>query len=72
MSDSSVAQTKRLHSMMRRCLSLYNPRSFFLLAGAGSGKTRALVGAMKILRKKHGEKLRLSNRKVVVITYTNA
>lgn len=30
-----------------RCLDLENPKSFFLFAGAGSGKTRSLVESLK-------------------------
>jgi DNA helicase-2/ATP-dependent DNA helicase PcrA len=48
------------------------PRSFFLFAGAGSGKTRSLVEALKYVRNKYGRRLRLQRKKVAVITYTNA
>jgi DNA helicase II / ATP-dependent DNA helicase PcrA len=41
------------------CLNLDQPRSFFLLAGAGSGKTRALVTAVSRLRADSGVHLRL-------------
>jgi len=68
----SAAQTKDLSGVMDSCLNLDNPKSFFLFAGAGSGKTRALVEAMQIFRKKYGQEFRLSARKVAVITYTNA
>jgi DNA helicase II / ATP-dependent DNA helicase PcrA len=54
------------------CLDLENPRSFFLYAGAGSGKTRSLIEVLRRLRKKSGEKLTISGRNVGVITYTNA
>lgn len=54
------------------CLDLKNPRSFFLFAGAGSGKTRSLVKALKGLTKRSGEGLRREARRVGVITYTNA
>lgn len=54
------------------CLNLANPRSFFLFAGAGSGKTRSLVEALKHVRKQHGAQLRLRGQRVGVITYTNA
>jgi len=57
---------------MDNCLNLDNPKSLFLFAGAGSGKTRALVEAMKMFRQKYGQEFRLSGRKVAVITYTNA
>jgi DNA helicase-2/ATP-dependent DNA helicase PcrA len=54
------------------CLNLETPRSFFLFAGAGSGKTRSLVTAMRHLSKAYGELLRLRGQRVAVITYTNA
>ena len=34
------------------CLDINNPRSFFLFAGAGSGKTRSLVTALQEFKKK--------------------
>lgn len=55
------------------CLDLCKPRSFFLYAGAGSGKTRSLVSAVgKTIGGKHGRQLTLTGKKVGVITYTNA
>ncbi|MFL6959445.1 UvrD-helicase domain-containing protein [Nocardiopsis yanglingensis] len=54
------------------CLDLAAPRSFFLFAGAGSGKTRSLVKALDHVRRAHGETLRLRGQRVGVITYTNA
>jgi len=48
------------------------PRSFFLYAGAGSGKTRSLVSALKAFRSKQGDKFRKSGQRIAVITYTNA
>ena len=33
-----------------QCLNLSNPKSFFLYAGAGSGKTRSLVNAVDRVR----------------------
>ncbi|MCD6175781.1 MAG: ATP-dependent helicase [Planctomycetes bacterium] len=71
MTDSG-AQTNELSTVMANCLNLENPKSFFLFAGAGSGKTRALVEAMKMFCQKYGQEFRLSARKVAVITYTNA
>jgi DNA helicase-2/ATP-dependent DNA helicase PcrA len=71
MTDSDT-QTKDLSDVMDNCLNLKNPKSFFLFAGAGSGKTRALVEAMQIFRQKYGQEFRLSAQKVAVITYTNA
>jgi DNA helicase-2/ATP-dependent DNA helicase PcrA len=71
MADSGT-QTKDLSTVMANCLNLENPKSFFLFAGAGSGKTRALVEAMQMFRLKYGQEFRLSAKKVAVITYTNA
>jgi DNA helicase II / ATP-dependent DNA helicase PcrA len=53
-------------------LSLSSPKSFFLFAGAGSGKTRSLVEALKRFRDANGRALKLRGKKVSVITYTNA
>src|SRR5258708_17410245 len=53
-------------------LNLQTPRSFFLFAGAGSGKTRSLVEALKHVRNKYGRRLRLHRKSVAVITYTKA
>jgi DNA helicase-2/ATP-dependent DNA helicase PcrA len=54
------------------CLDLDSPKSFFLFAGAGSGKTRSLVKALDLLREKYGRRLRASGQRIRVITYTNA
>lgn len=53
-------------------LNLDNPKSFFLFAGAGSGKTRSLVEALKRFRMENIARLRRNAQKVAVITYTNA
>ncbi|MDR0517371.1 MAG: AAA family ATPase [Fibromonadaceae bacterium] len=54
------------------CLNLENPKSFFLFAGAGSGKTRSLVKALETITSSViGENLRLHGQQVGVITYTN-
>jgi ATP-dependent DNA helicase UvrD/PcrA len=54
------------------CLDLDHPKSFFLFAGAGSGKTRSLVEAIKHVQKAFGRHLALTRQKVGVVTYTNA
>ena len=59
-------------AIIESCISLERPQSFFLFAGAGSGKTGALVAALEFIRNTLGNKLQLDNRKVAVITYTNA
>jgi DNA helicase-2/ATP-dependent DNA helicase PcrA len=54
------------------CLNLDLLRSFFLFAGAGSGKTRSLVAALTRIRETSGRRMRLRRQQVAVITYTNA
>ncbi len=54
------------------CLRIDRPKSFFLFAGAGSGKTRSLVIALRYIRKENGRRLRLRGQRVAVVTYTNA
>lgn len=58
--------------IIKSCLSLERPKSFFLFAGAGSGKTGSLVAALNFAREHFGARLMLEKRKIGVITYTNA
>ncbi|PCI56813.1 MAG: Fis family transcriptional regulator [Alphaproteobacteria bacterium] len=54
-------------------VDLDDPQSFFLFAGAGSGKTRTLVNVLNDhLLDKFEKRLNIEGRKVAVITYTNA
>lgn len=48
------------------------PQSFFLYAGAGSGKTRSLVKALNAIRHTYGRQLTYQGKRIGVITYTNA
>lgn len=54
------------------CLNLETPKSFFLFAGAGSGKTRSLVTALQHVQKNLSERLKIKGQRVGVITFTNA
>ncbi len=54
------------------CLNLDSPKSFFLFAGAGSGKTRSLVTALQHVQQRMTERLRIKGQRVAVITFTNA
>ncbi len=54
------------------CMNLDDPKSFFLFAGAGSGKTRSLVEVLKRFREENIIRLRRNAQKVAIITYTNA
>ncbi|WP_209332831.1 UvrD-helicase domain-containing protein [Lunatimonas salinarum] len=49
-----------------------SPKSFFLFAGAGSGKTKTLVNVLKKFKKDYGSDLKLKNKRIAIITYTNA
>lgn len=62
--DSADAQ-------IRGCLNPAAPQSFFLYAGAGSGKTRSLKKALDTFREDHGTTFRRAGKKIAVITYTN-
>ncbi|MEK4409088.1 UvrD-helicase domain-containing protein [Bacillus sp. FSL L8-0642] len=50
--------------------SLTNPKSFFLNAGAGAGKTRSLVNLLVNITKNSGDYLKKTSKKIAVITYT--
>lgn len=58
--------------MIRECLDLDHPKSFFLYAGAGSGKTHSLVTAVSELKSREHKRLTFEGRQVAIITYTNA
>ncbi|QIO88531.1 Fis family transcriptional regulator [Stenotrophomonas rhizophila] len=63
---------KPADALIAQCLNPENPRSFFLFAGAGSGKTRSLVAALEHVQANWGEGLRRQGKRVGVITFTNA
>lgn len=54
------------------CLDLAAPRSFFLFAGAGSGKTRSLVTSLQHIQNSLSDRLKIKGQRVGVITFTNA
>lgn len=58
--------------VIQKCLNLEEPRSFFLYAGAGSGKTHSLVEAVKSLKGRERQRLMFESRQIAIITYTNA
>lgn len=68
----ATTQDDQLRKTIAACLDLEKPGSLFLYAGAGTGKTRAVVEAMNIFRQRYGVRFRHSGQKVAVITYTNA
>lgn len=58
--------------IIQECLSLNRPKSFFLYAGAGSGKTHSLVKAVSDLKTRERKRLTFEGRQIAIITYTNA
>jgi len=58
--------------IMLKCLNLDTPQSFFLFAGAGSGKTRSLVEVLKQFKETYAKRLRIDGQQVAIVTYTNA
>lgn len=57
---------------LKECISNDKRKSFFLFAGAGSGKTYTLVKLLENIQNVWGNKLMREHRQVAVITYTNA
>ena len=72
MVPETVTQEDELRKTIAACLDLEEPKSFFLYAGAGTGKTRAVVEALDIFRDRYGTQFLQSGQQVGVITYTNA
>lgn len=57
---------------IKQCLLRKHHQSFFMFAGAGSGKTRSLINILSFVDMQFGEELSTQSKKVAVITYTNA
>lgn len=56
---------------VRACLDAMPPRSFVMVAGAGSGKTTSLIKAIAHLADTKGTALRRAGRQIACITYTD-
>lgn len=57
---------------LEKCILSTPRKSFFLFAGAGSGKTYSLVLLLKKIRDSIGKDLLVQGKNVAVITFTNA
>src|SRR5690606_14081344 len=55
---------------VRGCLDRMPPRSFVMVAGAGSGKTTSLIKAIAHLAETRGPALRRAGQQIACITYT--
>lgn len=57
---------------IRNCFMSEPPKSFFMFAGAGSGKTRSLINTLEFLAAEKSKYLSEHGRQIAIITYTNA
>ncbi len=57
---------------IKLCFSKNTPSSFFVFAGAGSGKTKSLIRALSFLDDEMGAELSSHSKQVAIVTYTNA
>lgn len=62
----------QIDEALEKCVLSTPRKSFFLFAGAGSGKTYSLVLLLKKIREGIGKKLLSEGKNVAVITFTNA
>lgn len=62
----------QVDEILEKCILSTPRKSFFLFAGAGSGKTHSLVLLLKKIRDSIGKDLLVQGKNVAVITFTNA
>lgn len=62
----------QVYETLEKCILSTPRKSFFLFAGAGSGKTHSLVLLLKKIRDSIGKDLLVQGKNVAVITFTNA
>lgn len=72
MTDYTNDKDNYIDDLLFKYVNPKAPKSFFLFAGAGSGKTRSLVTLLKRIKDTYGIDCVISKKKVAVITYTNA
>ncbi|EKT4460491.1 ATP-dependent helicase [Pseudomonas putida] len=70
--EANMDEIPDADEVIQECLNLDRPKSFFLYAGAGSGKTHSLVMAVKNLKDREWQRLTFEGRQIAIITYTNA
>jgi DNA helicase-2/ATP-dependent DNA helicase PcrA len=69
-SNASAKAEQIIHNRIFN--SIDNYEDIIFNAGAGSGKTYALIESLKYIVKNHGDRLAHHNQKIICITYTNA
>jgi len=70
MSSRALQKDTQADRDLYACLNSSPPRSFRMIAGAGSGKTTSLIKGLAEILNKHGDRLRLRRQKVACVTYT--
>ena len=71
--QNNIIELNKEEREIYECIkNLHNLKSFFLFAGAGSGKTHSLVKILQKYKKDYSQNLRFSNKQIAIITYTNA
>lgn len=70
MSSRALQKDTQADRDLYTCLNSSPPRSFRMIAGAGSGKTTSLIKGLTEILNKHGDRLRLRRQKVACVTYT--
>lgn len=71
--QNSIMELNKEELEIYRCIkNLNNLKSFFLFAGAGSGKTHSLVKILQKYKNDYGQNLKSLNKQIAIITYTNA
>jgi len=68
-SSENIAREKQVFEDISQCIS--NKKSWVFDAGAGSGKTYALIQTLKLIIDQNGRDLKKHNQKILCITYTN-
>ncbi|MFB9242660.1 ATP-dependent helicase [Massilia antarctica] len=63
----TLKATKADHQI-QACIN--EQQSFYVIAGAGSGKTTSLISALDNIRNQHGKHLRREAQRIVCVTYT--
>lgn len=65
---NTILNATKADEQIRDCIK--NQQNFYVIAGAGSGKTTSLILALDNIRKEYGKHLRREAKKIVCVTYT--
>ena len=68
-SEEVIAQEQQIQKHIFHCIDEY--QNIIFNAGAGAGKTYALIESLKYIIETKGEKLNNHNQNIICITYTN-